>query len=183
MNWTTVAPGLVSLIRVLAAPDPTVPLVDGTVTWYNRDVPFIGPETQVGIYMRVTSLKGYGKDSTRSTYNATSGKTTPVMQAQKKLILQIQAKSLESTDTTWCLQWLTNITDRLWDPTVRDAFRALDLALIRIGPIVQLEEVYDDHAASYGTVDLEFTYFNNVLGLPVGIIEHVTGSVTADVPE
>lgn len=184
MNWSTVSPGLISLIRVLAAPDGVTPLPDGTVCWYNRDVPFIGPDTQVGIYLRVTSYKPYGKDGqVQASYNATTGKVQYNLQAQKKLILQVQAKSLESTDTTWCLQWLTNITTRMWDPTVRDAFRSLGLALIRVGPIAQLELVQDDHMASYGTVDLEFTYAQNVLGLPVGIIEHVRGTVSADVPE
>ena len=179
MNWSTVSPGLVSLVRMLAAPDPLSPLPDGTVNWYNRDLPFIGPDTQVGIYMRITSYKPYGQDGHVPTY-PTDGVVQYNMQAQKKLTLQVQAKSLESTDTTWCLQWLTNITTRLWDPAVRPAFTALGLGLIRIGPIMQLELVQDDHMASYGTVDLEFTYAQNMLGLPVGIIEHVTGTVTAD---
>lgn len=179
MNWSTVAPGLVSLISLLASPDPTVPLGDGTVTWYNRDVPFIGPETQVGIYMRVTAYQPYGADG-HAPQNIADGVVQYNLQAQKKLILQVQAKSLESTDTTWCLQWLTNITTRIWDPVVRAAFLALGLAPIRIGPIMQQELVQDDHMASYGTVDLEFTYAQNMLGLPVGIIEHVTGTVKAD---
>jgi hypothetical protein len=176
MNWDTVAPGLVSLVRMLAAPDPLTPLPDGTVSWYNRDLPFIGPDTQVGIYMRVLQYKGYGKDRTTKTYpaGATGGVVQFLLQAQKKLTLQIQAKSLESTDTTWCLQWLTNITTRMWDPTVREAFLALDLSLIRIGYIQQQELVQDDHMASYGSVDLEFTYAQNMLGLPVGTIEHAT---------
>jgi len=182
MNWTTVAPGLVNLVRMLAAPDLSVPLADGVVCWYNRDVPFISPTTQAGIYMRVIHYEGYGKDGAVRTYNGTTGLTQANLQSQKKLTLQIQAKSLESTDTTWCLQWLTNITTRLWDQTTRDAFRTLGLALIRIHPIAQQELVQDDHMASYGSVDLDFTYAQNVLGLPVGIIEHVSGTVSADVP-
>lgn len=182
-RWQDISPGLVNLIRLLASPDPLTPLPDGTVTWFNRDVPFIGPDTQVGIYLRVTSAVPLAsKPGKERVYNATTKTVQNNIQCQNKITLQVQAKSLESTDTTWCLTWLTNITDRLWDEATLQALLTLNLAPIDVGPIVQLEEVQDDHMASYGTVDLHLTYGSSVLGLPLGIIEHVTGMVTADAP-
>ena len=55
MDCAIIKPGLVSLMRSLASDDVTQPLPDGTVTWFGAAVPFICPDTQAGIYMRILS--------------------------------------------------------------------------------------------------------------------------------
>lgn len=61
MNWNVVSPALVYLFRQLASGDMSKPLPEYTVSWLNRGVPIISPETLEGTYLQVIGSQGYGK--------------------------------------------------------------------------------------------------------------------------
>jgi hypothetical protein len=188
VDWSTIRPGLVSLIASLASDDMTVPLVDGTVTWFGAAVPFIAPETQAGIYLRTTAHAKSGRPGTvyKTIGTGAAQKVQATRTRQEKFTLQIQAKSLETTDTTCAQVWIDRITDNIWDSSVLSYLKRLGLAIIKIEPTVNFEstsqhsEVIDSHETSVVSVDIHLQAVSEVLGLPVDFIQHVgiSGAIT-----
>jgi hypothetical protein len=190
MNLPAIQQGLVDLLSALAADDTSDPLSDGNVTWLGRQVPFISPDTQAGIYLRLFGLKGYCAPRKRNVWDPILRVIHRYRDEQKKGTLQIQVKSDEHTDSTCALVWLENIADNLRDPFARAALLALGLSIIRIHDIKTFEEVVDERSISVGTLDVELQIANSVQGSDALTIEsftgtgHVSGATTGtvDVP-
>lgn len=190
MDWSIVRPGLVSLVRSLASEDMTDPMIEGTVTWFGDQVPFIAPETQAGIYMRILSHDKRGRPGRRYENVTVNGvdKVREVRTKQEKFVLQVQAKSLEESDTNGAQIWIDRLTDNIWDRTVLSYLRRLGLGLIRIKPTVELQEKtpvdgtigYDNRSVSVVSVDIVMHVVNIVTGLPADFIDYVgiSGRVT-----
>jgi hypothetical protein len=182
VDWTTLYPGLVSLVSSLASEDIAYPLPDGVVTWFNRDTPFICPQTQAGIYLRILSQTPRGRPGT--VYNEVTIGGVRKLQAtrtkQEKLTLQIQAKSLDATDETESLVWVSRVRDRIWDCSVGSYLRRLGLAVIELRPTIEVRENTDNRDVSIVSLDLVFQVVNIVQGIPVHFIEHIgiSGTIT-----
>jgi hypothetical protein len=186
VNLAVIEPALVSLFQSLAAEDIRWPLVEGTVSWFGRALPFVSPDTQTGIYLRITNLVGYGRPGKR--YESVT-KTVDILgptgivptsltvlehyrDEQRKMTLQVQAVSEDATG----LVWVSRIADRMFDPTIQRLLKALGLAVIRVHDAKTFEQVFDDHDQSVASLDIELQVSNTVQGLDALPIEHVTGT-------
>lgn len=190
MNLETIKPGLVTLLLSLAAEDMRYPLPEGCVTWFGRAEPFISDQTQVGIYLRLTSLQGYGRPAKRYrsvvkpvdvlTENGIEVQNLAVLEhyreEQKKATLQVQVLSNENTDGTEAAAWLERIADRIRDPVSQRYLKTLGLAVIRVMPIQVSEKPFDDREVSMASLDISLQVANTVFGLDALPIEHVRGS-------
>lgn len=184
MDWSILKPAIVTLVRSLASDDMTQPLPDGMVNWFGAAVPFIAPETQAGIYMRVTAHSKRGRPGRRYETVTVSGreKIREVRTKQEKFTLQVQAKSLEESDTSGAQVWLDRLTDNIWDKSVLSYLRSYGLSIIEIRPTVELQEKspvdgtigYDNREVSVVSVDIVLHVVNIVTGVPVDFIEKVT---------
>ena len=183
MDWVKIKPGLVSMVRSLAAEDMLQPLPDGTVTWFGAAVPFIAPETQAGIYMRILTHSKRGRPGRRYTNAVVNG--VPLLREvrtkQEKFTLQIQAKSLEENEFSGAQVWIDRLTDNIWDRSVLSYLKTLGLAIIEVRPTVELQEKtpvdgtigYDNREVSVVSVDIVLHCVNVVIGSLHNFIEHV----------
>jgi hypothetical protein len=168
--------GLVTWVSTLASNAYPTPLAPGVVQWFNRARPFISDSLGVGIYLRIQTMKSPGIDG--KTYAAHgTGLIRPTYTSAMKMRLQIQALSYNETDDDSALNWLSNISDRVWFDDSRDRLRLdCSCSVISTGEITILESTIDDRAASIGTFDLVLHWRSAVLGLDVQTIDGVSGT-------
>jgi hypothetical protein len=191
MNLETLQPALVTLFSSLASDDMLRPLADGTVSWFGRQVPFIGDDTQAGIYLRITNVSSYGKPASRYTeVSRTEDRINDqgaletfeeVVLAnqrdeQKKMTLQVQVCSDEHTDSTCALAWAHRIADNLRDPSVRRYLRLLGLSVIRVHDLIATERTVDGRSLSVGSLDITLQVGHTVQGLDMLPIDSIGGT-------
>ena len=158
---------------------------DGVVCWFNRQVPFISPETMAGIYLRWTKIRLTSKtanDWRPVTRTVDGAPVTNLQQDQKvfgRATLQVQVKSLESTDVSWSIWYLSNIQSNIWTEAAHQYLRGLGLSVINTGDIINHDAPIDDREASIGTLDINLNFAYTVTGaLDFGTIETVAGTTT-----
>ena len=160
---------------------------DGVVCWFNRQVPFISPETMAGIYLRWTKIRLTSKTANTwrpVTRTLDDGSTVTNLQQDQKVFgqatLQVQVKSLESTDVSWSIWYLSNIQSNIWTEAAHQYLRGLGLSVIDTGDIINHDAPIDDREASIGTLDINLNFAYTVTGaLDYGTIETVSGTLTA----
>ena len=184
--WASIAPSLIKLFSSLATEDMTTEYGEGRVTWFNRQVPFIATDTMAGIYLRWLKIRPINKPGT-VWRNVTRG-TVPnqVTNLQQDLrftgqaTLRVQVKSLESTDVSWSLWYLTNIQNNLWTEAAHEYLRSLGLSVINTGDVIPNDAPLDDREASIGTLDIHFNFAYTVTGaLDATTLESMSGNVHA----
>lgn len=193
MDWAVIKPGLVEIIRSLASDDPEQPLPEGIVCWFDNQVSFISPETQTGIWLRIVSHDKRGRPGT--TFVEETGpdgrvRLRAVRTKQEKFTLQVQANSLEGTDTNCGQVWIDRISDGQWDDSVLQSLRRLGLSIIRVRPTVEVtvktpvdgSDGWDNRYVSAVSVDIVFHVVNIVQGRTVDYIADVaaTGEVSGN---
>jgi hypothetical protein len=178
MNWDQVAEPLRLLFRSLAAENMSQPIDDACVTWLNRNVPFISPDTQVGLYLQITHSKLVARPGT-DWITQTDGQVCQQLRQVGRARLRVKVISLESTDTTWSLMWLQNVATNIWSQQAHDYLNALNLSIYDAGQIIDTSSLIDQRIASEGILDLGLNWsYTKVMTLPVQVIEHVQGTVT-----
>lgn len=168
--------GLISWISSLASNAYPTPLASGIVCWINRARPYISDSVGAGIYLKIVSFKSPGISALDYT-NPSTGVLRPTRTDATKMRLQIQALSYNETDDDSALNWLTNISDRVWNTESVEALRTnCNCSIISTGDVSMLDGVLDDRAASVGTFDLVLHWRSNVVGLDVSTIDGLSGS-------
>lgn len=168
--------GLITWVSTLASNQYPTPLPTGVVCWFNRARTYISDGLGAGIYLRIQTLKSPGIDGKAYTAHGT-GLIRPTLTSAMKMRLQIQALSYNETDDDSALNWLSNVSDRIWFDESRDSLRLnCNCSIISTGEITTLESTIDDRAASIGTFDLVLHWRSAVLGLDVQTIDGVSGT-------
>jgi hypothetical protein len=100
-----------------------------------------------------------------------------------RMTIQVQVKSLESTDTSWSLFYLENIRTNIWSEPATTMLTSLGLALIApLGDILDNSAPIDQREASIGTMDLKFSFVAyKVIPVDTSTIEHVSGVAHASI--
>lgn len=173
--------GLVNWVSRLASPIYPAPLPEGVVVWYNRMMPYMSDDLQVGIYLRILSVKNTNPGVLW--HDTAPGIVRPEYYSTRTLRLQIQSKSLADTDDEGALTWLDRIDSLLWSDDSREFLLSFDCSVIEPTQIATLEGVLDDRAASVGNYEVLLHWRSSVLGLSSGRIEHVTGTGDVDTSE
>lgn len=177
-----------TLFSALAAEDMRQPLAEGIVTWLDAATPFISPECQAGIYLKILSHHKPGRPGTRYdvvTINGTQ-KLQPIRTRQERLVLNISAKSLEENDDYSSQLWIEHILDNIWDRQVLSKLKRMGLSIIRIEPTLSLQskdpvdgsDGIDNRGVIVVSVDIRFQYLNIIYGLPVDYIDNVSAGGT-----
>ena len=184
--WGTIAPSIIELFRSLPSEDMTTQYQEGVVCWFNRQVPFISPETRAGIYLRWTKIRLTSKtgNTWRPVTRVVDGLPVTNLQLDQrvsgKATLQVQVKSLESTDVSWSIWYLSNIQSNIWTEAAHQYLRGLGLSVINTGALSAHDAPIDDREASIGTLDINLNFAYTVNGaLDTGTIETVAGGLTA----
>ena len=198
MDWVTLKPAIVSLLSKLAAEDFEDPLDEGVVSWFGAQQDFISTETQAGIYIRVLYHDKRGrprKDFIPVTVNG-APKLRQRFTRQEKVTLQVQATSLEHTDTNCGQAWIDRITDRLYGHYATKTLKALGLSVIEVRPTLNVSVKspldgtlgIDNREVSAVSADIVMQAVNIVYGETVDVIEHVKisgtiqGAATGELP-
>ena len=180
--WASIAPSLITLFSSLATEDMTTTYGEGRVVWFNRQIPFIATDTMAGIYLRWIKMRPINKPGT-VWRNVVRGAVTNLQQDRRytgQATLRVQVKSLESTDVSWSLWYLTNVQNNLWTQQAQDYLRGLGLSVINTGDVISNDAPIDDREASIGTLDIHFNFAYTVTGaLDINTIESVSGNVHA----
>jgi hypothetical protein len=186
MLWSVIKPALTELVRSIASEDVEVPLRDGVVTWFGEAVPFIAPETQAGIYLRILTHNKRGRPGRKYSPVTVGGlpKIVETRTKQEKFTWQIQAKSLEEDPFSGGQTWIDRLTDNIWDRSVLSYLKKLGISIIEIKPTVELQEKtpvdgtigYDSRNVSFYSVDIIMHVVNIVSGRPIDFIERVSTS-------
>ena len=164
--WASIAPSLIELFSSLATEDMTTEYGEGRVTWLNRQVPFIATDTMAGIYLRWLKMRPINKPGT-VWRNVVRGAVTNLQQDLRftgQATLRVQVKSLESTDLSWAVWYLTNIQNNLQTEAAHQYLRAIGLAVINTGDVIPNDAPIDDREASIGTLDIHFNFAYTVTG-------------------
>jgi hypothetical protein len=157
---TSICVGIAAAIAALAVPG-FVPMV--------QDGPLVQCDCQVGTRVVFSDASQYLTQS--DVVNVQESILT-----RGKLVLQVQVKSLESTDTTWSLAYLENVSRNIWSEVSLSWLNSLGLGLISVGDIQDHSAPIDQREASIGTVDLQFSFVERrIIAVDVGTIEHVSG--------
>ena len=173
--------GLVTWVSTLASANYPTPLPSGTVLWQNRARDFIGNTTGAGIYLKIVSLKSPGIDGLQYSAGTAPNTIKPTHTDSMKMRLQIQALSYNETDDDSALNWLSNISDRVWFTESIEALRLnCNCSIISTGQITMLDGLLDDRAASVGTFDLVLHWRSNVVGLDISTIDGLSGTYSID---
>ena len=180
--WASIAPSLITLFSSLATEDMTTTYGEGRVVWFNRQIPFIATDTMAGIYLRWIKMRPINKPGT-VWRNVVRGAVTNLQQDRRytgQATLRVQVKSLESTDVSWSLWYLTNVQNNLWTQQAQDYLRGLGLSVINTGDVISNDAPIDDREASIGTLDIHFNFAYTVTGaLDVTTLESMSGNVHA----
>lgn len=168
--WASIAPSLITLFSSLATEDMTTEYGEGRVTWFNRQIPFIATDIMAGIYLRWVKIRLTSKTATewRNVVRGTApNQVTNLQQDQKAngiATLRVQVKSLESTDTSWSLWFLSNIQNNIWSEAAHEYLRDLGLSVINTGDVITNDAPIDDREASIGTLDIHLNFGYKVTG-------------------
>ena len=184
--WAQISPSIVELFRSLPTEDMTTQYQEGVVVWFNRQIPFISTETMAGIYLRWVKMRLTSKTGTEWR-NVTRGTgpsaVTNLQQDQRttgQATLRVHVKSLESTDLSWAVWYLTNIQTNIWSEVAHQYLRALGLSVINTGDMIPNDAPIDDREASIGTLDIHFNFAYTVTGaIDLPTLESISGTVHA----
>ena len=181
--WTSIATPLITLFNSLSTEGMLTTYGEGRVVWFNRQVPFIAPDIMAGIYLRWVKMRTVNKPGTVWRNVTRAGGVVNVQQDLRftgQATLRVQVKSLESTNTTWALWYLTNIQTNLWTEAAHQYLRALGLSVINTGDVISNDAPIDDREASIGTLDIHLNFAYTVTGaLDVTTLESMSGNVHA----
>jgi hypothetical protein len=169
--WSSIAPSIITLFSSLPTEGMTTTYREGVVLWFNRQVPFISTETMAGIYLRWVKVRLTSRVPGRDWRNVVRViNSMPVTNLQQDLrvagqaTLRVQVKSLESTDVSWSLWYLTNIQTNLWTEAAHEYLRRLGLSVINTGDVISNDAPIDQREASIGTLDINFNFAYTTTG-------------------
>jgi hypothetical protein len=183
--WAQIAPSMLALFSTLPTEDMTTAYQEGVVVWFNRQIPFISTETMAGIYLRWLKIRLTSKTGTqwRNVTRTVNGVTVTNLQQDQRVCgqatLRVQVKSLESTDISWALWYLTNIQVNLWTEAAHEYLRELGLSVINTEDVISNDAPVDDREASIGTLDIHLNFAYTVTGaLDTATLDSVSGAAT-----
>ena len=181
--WAQIAPSILTLFSSLPTEGMTTTYREGIVVWFNRQIPFISTETMAGIYLRWVKMRltsKTGNDWRNVTRTVGADTVTNLQQDQRvcgQATLRVQVKSLESTDVSWAVWYLTNIQSNIWTEAAHQYLRNLGLSVINTGDVIPNDAPIDDREASIGTLDIQFNFAYSVTGaLDYTTLESMTGT-------
>lgn len=187
-DWSTVAPGLVSIFSALALPDPTVPQVPAwVVEWRDRSrkaTPTGGPLKGVTLTLKITSVIGIGDDDRRVEYIAPAvppDLPTPyddelqeTIYGLRRVTLNLQANMSEVSDGSWAVGLLESIRTRLRRRSVIDALLDLNVGIVRILAAQDISTRAQQHMQSRASMDVLLTMVASDMDpVPTGWVQSV----------
>lgn len=165
--WSTVNPGLVALFTELAMPASGLQSPAWAAAWRDRPqkaAPVTGPLKGVTLTLRIASVVGIGDDDRRMVEVPTSdpptifdGELQETIYGLRRVTLNLQCRSNESTDAQWAMSVLERIRTRIRRTRSIDALLALNVGFVRAMQALDISAKQDQHTQSRASMDLILT--------------------------
>jgi hypothetical protein len=128
-------PGLQTLFKRLSLDLPAGAEMSLPLPVEHKDRPrtLMSDQLKRTLAMRVLSVKGFGPDEERQSYDASTNKLATMVTGQRKIRLQLECDSADNSDTGWAWATIERIRTRLHRTSSHEALRALDASLFAVG--------------------------------------------------
>lgn len=147
--WNTIRPVLLSLFGDLSGLQ---------TVWIDKRRPYIDPKEQAAVFLRVRSTESIGVDDRRF---ADLGKSIPEPTCEesanghRRVSLDVRVESFRHEDNRFAFNAASKIRSKLGFRSSLSRLRAVNVALIRAGQVIDLTGVIqDDRITSVATLDL-----------------------------
>jgi hypothetical protein len=189
INWTDVAPALVTLFSDLALDNAATPAFKAQ--WADKQREFIHPAVGKSLILRVSSIAGVGGDERRyENITITPEDADPYTMVRetivghRRFVVEVRVESHDHTEneSRWCWSMTERIRTRLRRQRSLDALQAVNVAMLDIGPATDVSLTYDKRRVNAAVLDVSFyAAFSDADPVPLNWFARVL--LTSDVDE
>lgn len=181
INWSEVAPVLVTLFSNLALDESASP--EFLAQWSEGKREFVHPDVGKSLTLKVTSVVGIGDDEPRyENITVTPDEGDPYTMLQETLVghrrfvLQVKVESHEHApdETRWCWSMIERIRTRLLRTSSQQALQAVNVALIDTGAATDASFTFDKRRWNAAVMDVTlYAAFSDTDTVEMNWIERV----------